>query len=76
MPLENQQSQPDLSWDDATSRIFEHSRELTVQGINLLVYASAWENQDDISDLFMNFNSYSYGRNRFGKQSPLPWNPV
>ncbi len=29
--LENQQSQPDLSWDDATSRIFEHSRELTVR---------------------------------------------
>ena len=36
-----------------------------------MVYASAWENQDDISDLFMNFNGYSYGRNRFGKQSPI-----
>lgn len=69
--LENQQSQPDLSWDDATSRIFGAQPGTYSSGINLLVYASAWENQDDISDLFMNFNSYSYGRNRFGKQSPF-----
>ncbi len=69
--LENQQSQPDLSWDNATSRIFGAQPGTYSSGINLLVYASAWENQDDISDLFMNFNSYSYGRNRFGKQSPF-----
>ncbi len=68
---ENQQSQPELSWEDATARIFGAQPGTYSSGINLMVYASAWENQDDISDLFMNFNGYSYGRNRFGKQSPI-----
>lgn len=37
-------------------------------GVSLAVYASAWEEEEDLSDVFMHWNGYAYGRGRYGEE--------
>lgn len=67
--LEMQQENPQLSFEDATARLFGAQPGTYTAGVNLLVYSSSWENQNDIGDLFTLYNQYSYGRDRFGKEA-------
>lgn len=57
-----------ISFDDAATRIFGAQPGTYTAGVNLMIYSSAWEEQQDIGDLFTIYNQYSYGRNRFGKE--------
>ena len=38
-------------------------------GITLAIYASAWKNQQNLSDIFVNWNGYSYGKGVFGEDA-------
>lgn len=56
------------AWRDATLRIFA-SRPGTYQaGVNLAVYASAWKEEKDLSDVFIYWNGYAYGKGIFGAE--------
>lgn len=66
--LEMQKACPELSFEDATARMFGAQPGTYTAGVNLMIYSSSWENKDDIGDLFTLYNQYSYGRNRFGKE--------
>lgn len=67
--MEMQQENPELSFEDATARLFGAQPGTYTAGVNLLIYSSSWENQNDIGDLFTLYNQYSYGRDRFGKEA-------
>lgn len=34
-----------------------------------LIYSSAWKEKNDIADIFMYYNGYSYGKNKYGEKS-------
>jgi cobaltochelatase CobN len=57
----------ETTWEDATARIFGVRPGTFMSGVNLMVYASAWEDQTDITDLFSYYNGYAYGRENYGK---------
>ncbi|HWQ19797.1 MAG TPA: cobaltochelatase subunit CobN [Methanotrichaceae archaeon] len=38
-------------------------------GVNLAVYASAWKEEKDLADIFLQWNSYAYGKNVFGQEA-------
>ncbi|MDI6859198.1 MAG: cobaltochelatase subunit CobN [Methanocellales archaeon] len=38
-------------------------------GVNLAVYASAWKEEKDLSDVFVYWNGYAYGKGVFGSES-------
>jgi cobaltochelatase CobN len=38
--------------------------------VNLAVYASAWKEEKDLTDVFMQWNSYAYGKDVFGQEAP------
>ena len=57
----------ELSFEDASARLFGAQPGTYSAGVNLLIYSSSWEGKDDIGDLFTLYNQYSYGRGRFGK---------
>lgn len=67
--MEMQQENPELSFEDAIARLFGAQPGTYTAGVNLLIYSSSWENQNDIGDLFTLYNQYSYGRDRFGKEA-------
>ena len=50
-------------------RIFGAPRGTYGMGVNLAVYASAWNNVSDLADVFIYWNGYSYGRGVFGEKS-------
>jgi cobaltochelatase CobN len=53
----------------ASLRIFT-SRPGTYQaGVNLAIYASAWKTEEDLSDIFLHWNGYAYGRGVYGEQA-------
>jgi cobaltochelatase CobN len=67
--LANMESGTASNWRDATLRIFA-SRPGTYQsGTNLAVYASAWKDEKDLSDIFVYWNGYAYGKGVPGKES-------
>jgi len=37
-------------------------------GVSLALYASAWEDESDLSDIFIQWNGYAYGRDRYGEE--------
>ncbi len=50
------------AWREATLRIFG-SRPGTYQsGVSLAVYASAWKDEKDLSDIYVYWNGYAYGK--------------
>ncbi len=50
----------------ATYRIFASQPGTYQAGTQLAVYASAWETEKDLSDVFLYWNGYAYGKGTFG----------
>mgnify|MGYP001209082905 CR=1 FL=1 len=48
------------------ARIFASKPGTYGNGVNLAVYASAWKEDKDLSDVFVAWNGYAYGKNNFG----------
>ncbi|MEN6486538.1 MAG: cobaltochelatase subunit CobN [Syntrophobacteraceae bacterium] len=59
-------SHPDL-FRRATYRIFAAMPGVYQAGTQLAVYASAWKDENDLSDVFLSWNGYAYGRGVFGE---------
>lgn len=57
-------------WQDATARIFSSKPGTYGNGVDLAVYASAWKDDKDLTDVFLYWNSYGYGKGFFGKEMP------
>jgi cobaltochelatase CobN len=49
-----------------TIRIFSSRPGTYGMGVNLAVYASAWKEVKDLSEIFVTWNGYGYGRDRLG----------
>ncbi|MCQ8903530.1 MAG: cobaltochelatase subunit CobN [Methanothrix sp.] len=58
------------SGDARALRIFASPPGTYGSGVNLAVYASAWKDEKDLSDVFLQWNSYAYGKNLFGDPAP------
>ncbi len=54
---------------NATFRIFASKPGTYGSGVNLAIYASAWKDEKDLSDIFLYWNGYAYGKGVFGKDS-------
>lgn len=50
-------------------RIFASRPGTYGNGVKLAVYASAWEKEKDLSDVFIYWNGYAYGKGVFGEES-------
>jgi len=48
-------------------RIFSSMPGTYGNGVNLAVYASAWKEERDLSDVFIHWNGYAYGKGVFGE---------
>lgn len=57
------------AWRKATYRIFASQPGTYRPGVNLAVYASAWKDEKDLSDIFIFWNGYAYGKGVFGEES-------
>jgi len=55
-------------WQNATTRIFSAKPGTYRAGVNLAVYASAWKDDKDLTDIFIYWNGYGYGKGFFGKE--------
>ena len=51
------------------ARIFASKPGTYGNGVNLAVYASAWKEEKDLSDVFVHWNRYAYGKNNFGAEA-------
>ncbi len=51
------------------ARIFASKPGTYGNGVNLAVYASAWKEGKDLSDVFVHWNGYAYGKNNFGTEA-------
>ena len=56
-------------WREATLRIFASKPGTYQSGTNLAVYASAWKDEKDLSDIFVYWNGYAYGKGVAGKEA-------
>lgn len=54
---------------EATYRIFASMPGTYQAGTQLAVYASAWETEQDLSDIFLYWNGYAYGKGTFGAKA-------
>jgi cobaltochelatase CobN len=52
-----------------TPRIFASKPGTYGNGVSLAVYASAWKKDKDLSDVFIYWNGYAYGKGFFGEES-------
>ncbi len=50
-------------------RIFGSRKGTYGMGVNLAVYASAWKETEDLSDIFVYWNGYAYGKGVYGEES-------
>ncbi len=55
-----------LSFREATYRIFSSKPGTYGNGVKYAIYSSAWENEEDLKDAFMFWNSYAYGKGVYG----------
>ena len=55
--------------DETRPRIFGSQPGTYGMGVNLAIYASAWDEEVDLADLFVAWNGYAYGRNRPGDEA-------
>ncbi|HOP63376.1 MAG TPA: cobaltochelatase subunit CobN [Spirochaetota bacterium] len=66
-------SDPSLSDDEkfrnGTYRIFASMPGTYQAGTQLAVYASAWKTEEDLSDVFVYWNGYAYGKGSFGVEA-------
>lgn len=53
---------------NATFRIFASKPGTYSAGTQLAVYASAWKEEKDLSDIFIYWNGYAYGKGVFGQE--------
>ncbi|MDH7498787.1 MAG: cobaltochelatase subunit CobN [candidate division NC10 bacterium] len=51
----------------AATRIFGSRPGTYGSGVNLAVYASAWNEEKDLSDVFIYFGGFAYGKDRYGE---------
>ena len=56
------------SWRNATFRLFASKPGTYQAGTQLAVYASAWKDEKDLSDVFIYWNGYAYGKGVFGEK--------
>lgn len=56
----------------ATYRFFASMPGVYQAGTQLAVYASAWKNEKDLSDVFLYWNGYAYGKGVFGEPAHEP----
>ncbi|MDD2706721.1 MAG: cobaltochelatase subunit CobN, partial [Verrucomicrobiae bacterium] len=56
----------DEAWREASYRIFASMPGTYQAGTQLAVYASAWKTEKDLSDIFLYWNGYAYGKGTFG----------
>ncbi len=56
------------TWRDATLRLFSSKPGTYMAGPELAVYASAWKTEKDLSDIFVYWNGYAYGKSVFGTE--------
>jgi len=57
-----------LLWRNATLRVFASKPGTYSAGTQLAVYASAWKEEKDLSDIFLFWNGYAYGKGIFGQE--------
>jgi cobaltochelatase CobN len=57
------------SLDEPPDRNFPRKPGTYSPGVNLAVYASAWKDEKDLSDIFVYWNGYAYGKGVNGKES-------
>jgi len=60
----------EAGWRKSTLRLFSSKPGTYQAGVNLAVYASAWQTEADLADIFVYWNSYAYGKGVFGEQRP------
>ena len=53
---------------NATLRVFASKPGTYQPGVNLAIYASAWKEEKDLSDIFVYWNGYAYGKGIFGME--------
>ncbi len=53
----------------STERIFGARPGTYGNGVSLAVYSSSWKEEADLADVFVRWNSYSYGRDNYGQLS-------
>jgi cobaltochelatase CobN len=51
------------------ARIFASKPGTYGNGVNLAVYASAWKEEKDLSDVYVHWNGYAYGKNNFDAEA-------
>ncbi|MBA5942094.1 MAG: cobaltochelatase subunit CobN [Methanophagales archaeon] len=51
------------------ARIFASKPGTYGNGVKLAVYASAWKEEKDLSDVFIHWNGYAYGKKNFGGEA-------
>ncbi|HWQ63193.1 MAG TPA: cobaltochelatase subunit CobN, partial [Methanospirillum sp.] len=51
------------------SRIFGSRAGTYGMGVNLALYASAWKDESELADIYISWNGYSYGRDRYGESA-------
>jgi cobaltochelatase CobN len=70
--LKNQKADPGdpLAWRRATYRIFASAPGSSASGVYLAVMASAWRDDDDLTDIYLQHASYAYGEGVFGELAP------
>jgi cobaltochelatase CobN len=57
------------AWRRATWRIFASAPGTYRPGVNLAVYASAWKTENDLAEIFVQWNSWAYGRDSWGMEA-------
>ncbi|MGL4849907.1 MAG: cobaltochelatase subunit CobN [Clostridium sp.] len=67
--LENLEKGEVENFEAASSRIFGSKAGTYFSAVTGLIYSSAWKEKEDIADVFMYYNGYSYGKNLYGKRS-------
>ena len=65
--LDGQGSTTPEEFRKATYRIFASMPGTYQAGTQLAVYASAWKTEKDLSDVFLTWNGYAYGKGAFGE---------
>ncbi|MFZ5453869.1 MAG: cobaltochelatase subunit CobN [Thermodesulfobacteriota bacterium] len=59
----------ETAWRQATLRIFSSKPGTYMPGVNLAIYASAWQDDKDLAEIFVFWNGYAYGKGVYGQES-------
>jgi cobaltochelatase CobN len=68
--LEKSDSNRDLAWRRATTRIFSQAPGSFESGTYLAIMASAWETEAELAEIFVHHHSHAYGSDGFGLAAP------